>query len=232
MGRIGIITGMPFEAKIVEYSARKNNWGEFSPVCRSGGIGGYSATAIVHSYFEQGIDSVVSFGIAGGLDPHLKSGTVVLPKLICSESGNPIRTTDMWRNEIQSVLQDDLPVATADLYSSENMISDVAAKKDLFEHTEAVAVDMESAVVGTAAKDLGMRFLAIRAIADSALHELPEAIQAANDFDEFSYRRLAGSVLKNPRQIMSLIETGLLTRKASISLKKVCQLAGANMARN
>src|SRR6266568_5168347 len=129
-------------------------------------------TALVEAAIRQA-KCLISFGIAGGLAPHLRSGDVVL-------SGEVIGQDRRWRaNErIQKEVKDlarRIGAAEGPVLGAGDLLATEDSKAQAWRDTGALAVDMESAIVARAAEAAGIPFLVLRTIADSAHRELPSA---------------------------------------------------------
>src|SRR4030095_15997735 len=76
------------------------------------------------------------------------------------------------------------------------------AKQSLYVATRAVAVDMESHIVGSAAAANGLPFVAIRVIADPAERPLPQVAWAAmRPNGTIDLAQLVLSLMKDPRDL-------------------------------
>lgn len=116
---------------------------------------------------------VVSFGIAGGLDPTLRSGDVVVATGIVAGS-------ERWSADARwtALLHDRFSeagrrVVTADLAGVDAAILAVSDKAALRTATGAAAVDMESHVAAAYAARHRLPFAAIRVVCDPAERALP-----------------------------------------------------------
>jgi adenosylhomocysteine nucleosidase len=131
---IGFVTGMRAEARLLRG--------------RMVVVGAEHASALVGR-----ADILVSFGVAGGLDPALRPGTLVV-----SDAG--------WAGRLGAVhgrvIGVDAPICT------------IAAKKRL----QGAVVDMESHVVERVAHQASLGFVAVRAVLDPAERAVPEAALA------------------------------------------------------
>ncbi|MCC0809513.1 phosphorylase [Methylobacterium sp. W2] len=128
---------------------------------------------------EGGCRAVISFGIAGGLDPLRVAGDVVIATAIVTEAGR--RETDAaLRDALHSALsRTDLTTLSADLAGVDAAVLSVAAKTDLHARTGAAAVDMESHVAAEFAARHGLPFAAIRVVCDPADRALPAFVATA-----------------------------------------------------
>ena len=95
------------------------------------------------------VAAIIMAGLAGGLDPILGIGDIVIDD--CPPGWIP-----------------DLPHRIGKIVTSPTMVSTPADKQKLFEQTGALAVDMENEIVRAAALKIGVPFVSIRAISDTA----------------------------------------------------------------
>lgn len=115
-----------------------------------------------------GATRLLSFGLAGGLDPALAPGALVLASEIVTAGGR-WPTDPAWAADFPPLLRAPLLGATAPLL-------DHAAKAAAFHDTGAVAVDLESGAVARVAAAMGVPLLALRAVADPAGQTVPAAV--------------------------------------------------------
>ncbi len=119
---------------------------------------------------QADVSAVLSFGIAGGLDPSLVPGDLVAATRIRASAG--AWPADMaWAAWLARATAARLGV----LAGANAAVADPAAKKALRAMTGAVAVDMESQQAAAFAARRGLPFAALRAVADTAEEALPRA---------------------------------------------------------
>ena len=100
---IGVVTGMMFEAAIL------NRWqaalGANAPMVEVAGVSPATADSKARALLERGAGALVSFGVAGALDPALAAGTLVLPARIIGENrdGQPEASSIAAYLERQSI---------------------------------------------------------------------------------------------------------------------------------
>jgi len=152
------------------------------------------------SIVRSGIDAIVSFGLAGGLDPALPAGTLVIPAALRLANGQTVQADSSLVTRLggpthRLMLSAEAPVAIS------------AEKAALFSETGAVALDLESGAVADAARFRRLPWAMVRAICDPAGRDLPEA--ALIGFDPYAGRvaplRLFRSILRRPAQIAALM---------------------------
>ena len=116
---------------------------------------------------------LISAGFAGGLDPALARGSVVLPRRAVSTAGGPPR-------ELVAVAGSGTGSNTTDvvIVSVDRVVTTVAAKRQLAAATGAAVVDLETHAVAGVAHDHGLPCGSVRVISDDASQELPREIAA------------------------------------------------------
>jgi adenosylhomocysteine nucleosidase len=178
---------------------------------------------------DAGASALLSFGLAGGLDPALCAGRVVLPEEIISRSGARVATSTEWRRHLRLALAELEPVTAGRLLASAQPLSSVAEKTAAFRETGAVAVDMESLAVGEVAAAHDLPFIAVRVIVDGAADLLPRAVTAAGRGGQLSMLRLIGGLIIAPQDIVPLIRLARRYRTATRSLSAVARAGHAQM---
>ena len=94
-------------------------------------------------------------------------------------------------------------------------------KRQLFEHSLADAVDLESGAVARAAAEKELPFAVLRAVADPAERDLPPAaLIALNSAGDIKISAVLGSVLRQPGQIPTLLAIAGDAAKARAGLIK------------
>lgn len=225
-GRIGIITGLAFEAALVARISKQLNWGVHAPEVRCIGMGGAGALAAAEELAAQGVDGLVSFGLAGGLDPAVASGTLVVPETIIAGAAQTYPVTPEWRSAFLANLGPTVAINHGAIFAGAEMITTPADKQAAWHQSGAVAADMESAEIAAAAKAAGLAFLAVRAVADEAGTALPPAATAMSTDGKMATGALIASLVRNPGQIPGLIRLGLKTRRACGALETALNRSG------
>jgi adenosylhomocysteine nucleosidase len=187
------VTGLRAEAAIAQRAGLRT-------VC-AGGIPERTRIALDHALLD-GVDGLVSFGLAGGLAPQLRPGALIVASEIVDPEGNRLPVDQGWAASLRratgaldgAILGALVPATSA------------AAKAALFARTGALAVDLESLVVARAAQRTGLKFIVVRAVADSASRDLsPAALIALRQDGTADLPRILWSVARRPAQIAGLI---------------------------
>lgn len=164
---------------------------------------------------------VLSFGIAGGLAPHLSTGVLLLPRAVMNENGDLLAVDpDHHRRVLAALAAAGLHAETGNLLGLEAVVATRHAKAAHHARYGAVAVDLESIHVAQAARQAGKPFLVLRAVADSAARGLPAAaLVGLHPSGRMALGRVLAAVLREPGQIPNLVTTARDTRRALNALR-------------
>lgn len=209
---IGFVCGLEREAVLLPKSVH----------VRCCGPGPDRARRAARTLIADGCDALVSFGTAGGLDPTLPSGTLLIPPaVVWSDSGNL-----PWEIKVDPSLRAHLSTAAgpgdslAPLLGSDVPILSPEAKADLFARFGATAVDMESHAVAREAQERAVPFAIVRAIADPASRTIP--VWALGGVDEKGRTRILpilAALLRAPARTKALARLAGDAKAAENALK-------------
>ena len=124
---------------------------------------------------------LVSWGVAGGLDPALAPGDLVIPGQVVAEDGGSWPVAPDLRAAVVAGIPSPRQGQGGEptLLGLERMVLSAAEKAALHARTGAVAVDMESHRVALVAAAAGLPMLSLRAIGDPAGRALPALVARA-----------------------------------------------------
>ena len=163
---------------------------------------------------------VISFGVAGGLDPSLKSGDVVVATEVLAGDTRFLAGLALNEELIARAALRRRRVVRGGLAGVEQVIAATACKAALHSETGAAAVDMESHIAAAYAAKAGLPFAALRVISDPASRALPalakSAIKPNGDID---LGKVLRGVARNPTSLRALVSTGLDFNRALRSLR-------------
>lgn len=185
------------------------------------GIGRVAAEAGARALVEAGVSALMTFGMAGGLDPALKAGSVVLPCEMISADGTRFAASRSWRERVAAAVSPLRAVAEGNLLTSAYAIDTPADKAAAFRDTGAAAVDMESAAVAEIASHHNLPFIAVRVIVDTAADKLPRAVVNASRAGRVQIGRLIAGLVLAPGEIGALIRLVQRYRIAMRSLRAI-----------
>ncbi|OPH82529.1 phosphorylase [Nitrobacter vulgaris] len=176
--------------------------------------------ALLAGFDPSTVRGVISFGVAGGLDPSLKSGDVVVATEV-------VNGTSRWRAGL--ALSEELingsglggqKVVRAGLAGAEQVVLEQAGKAVLHATTGASAVDMESHIAAAYATAAGLPFAALRVISDPATRALPAiARNAIKPNGNIDLKKVLRGLARNPFTLGALVSTGVDFNRALRSLR-------------
>ena len=229
---LGIVTGLGYEAAIAEEAIRSATAppGDDRVTATCHGPGQARARSAAEALVDIGANALLSFGVAGGCNPDLPSGTVILAtgiRDISSGGGGDILYTNRgWQRRIKSLLLGNVLLEDALLASVSTPITDSTSKRQLFHDLGVAAVDMESAAAARVAIDAGIPFMALRVIVDTADTTLPAAALAGMSPDgTVRTGPIVQAILRRPQDIPDLVGIAMADSKARKSLKRSAAVA-------
>ena len=211
------VTGLLAEARVAAGAA---------VITVSGGGDVARLALLLQAALSRGVQGVISFGIAGGLKPGLRPGTVVVGRAV--NDGTVRREADSrWIARLTRAL----PHAhVADLAGVNAAVCGIDDKAELHRATGASAADMETHVAARLAALHGVPFAAVRVVADPAERVLPSAAVVGMGPDGTAD---IGAVLRSlgrrPSQLPGLIRTALDARAAFAALARERARLGATL---
>ncbi len=154
---------------------------------------------------ERGATTLLSFGVAGGLDPDLHPGDLLLPEHVLVDGAYLPVSADLHGH-----LAARFTMARCEpMVSSNEVVATSTEKRRIFEETNAIATDMESGALAQVAIEAGVAFAIIRAVSDPVDHTLPPAARdSLTPEGHIDYGAVIMALLRDPRQLPDLIRTG------------------------
>ena len=166
------------------------------------------------------IRGVISFGVAGGLDPTLKSGDVVVATEVMAGDARWLAGLTLNEDLIASVALGGRRIVRGRLAGAEEVVVARHVKAALHSETGAAAVDMESHIAADYAAKAGLPFAALRVVSDPAHRALPSSAMAAiKPNGDIDLRKIMRSVVRNPMTLRDLVSTGIDFSRALKSLR-------------
>lgn len=154
---------------------------------------------------QCGVNCLLSFGLAAGLEPGLPAGSIVIPDTVVDHA-------ERWKCDptLRHILGGELNgVRGGGLLHSDDVVLDAAHKAALYAHFNCAALDMESGFLARAAQETGLPFAVLRVVCDPAERSLPPVAATVLSPDGgLNIGALLRSLLRDPRQIAALIRLG------------------------
>jgi hopanoid-associated phosphorylase len=204
--------------------------GEGVLLCVSG-MGSDRAARAARELLDAGATALVSAGVAGGLDPTLAPGALVIADRVLAAEGHAFATDVTWRAALASRLHENhLECVIAAMVESPGVLTTTAEKQACFRDTGAAAVDMESAAIALEAARASVPFLVLRSVCDAADMCIPRCALVATDPQ--GKPRLAlflSALLRHPGELADVVRLQRAFRKAQQALSTAARLAGARL---
>jgi adenosylhomocysteine nucleosidase len=217
--RLGIVTGVQFEAAVITKAARKARR-EVLVSCH--GPGGARARAAADQLIGQGATHLLSFGIAAGVDPDVRVGATIVASGFLGAQGARHDADGAWAARLVRGLPD---VRLGVIADSHDILYDSRAKAAHFAASGAPIADMESFAVAEAAAKAGIPCAAIRVVSDDARHSVPPFAFKGMTPDGY-VRRLPVIIpmLMAPHKFPGLVRLAETTKAATKRLRKLADL--------
>ncbi len=195
------------------------------------GMGAAAATQAARALVAAGAQGLLSFGLAGGLDPALGAGAVLLPRAVTDGTGIVHRAYDPWRERLAALTRGRSAthplIVDGALLSLTEPLRTPVTKSQARARTGAVAVDMESFAIASVAIEQGVKFAVARVVVDTAADSLPRSVlQATDRRGEVSYPALLRGLIRRPPEILDLLR---LARRYRVALRALRALARPGM---
>ncbi|MBN9005190.1 MAG: phosphorylase [Rhizobiales bacterium] len=166
------------------------------------------------------VRGVISFGVAGGLDPALESGDVVVATEVVAGASRWQSGLALSEELIDGSGLGGRKVVRAGLAGVEQVVVGQAGKASLHAETGASAVDMESHIAAAYAEEAGLPFAALRVISDPATRALPAIARSAiKPNGNIDLKKVLSGLARNPLTLRALVSTGIDFNRALRSLR-------------
>jgi adenosylhomocysteine nucleosidase len=222
---LGVVTGLASERACLQQLPDKDQRS-----VRCFGMGPEAAEKAASQLLEEGCTALLSFGIAGGLDSRLRPGSIVVAEAVVTDRDECFTTDPAWCGRLQACVRSG-GVWLGRLLGSDRPLLSTSAKQKVASRFMAVAVDMESQAIGRMARQAGVPFVAVRAVADPAERAIPEWL--ADAIDTSGKPRLsvvAKGALAHSSDVPRLLTLARDQRAALRALRRVALDAGPSLA--
>jgi len=213
-GFVLTVSGLSREARIAA-----------GPGVRPVAAAGPRLAGLIEAAIGDGAAGILSFGIAGGLDPRLPPGAVILAGgIIAGDKRWPVDAA--WRARLAGPLPEALP---GDLAGVDAPVLSPAGKAALAA-SGALAVDMESHIAVRLAAAHGLAFAALRVVCDPAERAIPPAaIAGMREDGGTDLGAVLRALLSAPGQLPAMIRLASDARAAFAALDRCRRSLGATL---
>ncbi len=220
MTRLGVVTGIMSEAGRLPRDVAGS-----APLVACSGADSARAAAAARRLIADGAEALLSFGLAGGLDPRLNPGDLIVADMVVDRRREVYETDLAWRVALFQALEAARPTGGVVL-GSDTVVASTEEKTKLRDATGAVAVDMESFAVASVADQAGVPFAILRAVADPLWRDVPRAARAGvADDGGLRIGAVLGGLIMAPWQLVSLIAVAIEARQGLAALGRAAELA-------
>jgi len=224
MATLGIVTGMLFEAGVLNAAARALP-AQDRPLIICCGIGQGAAHRAAEQAVSQGATALLSFGIAAGLDPTLAAGAVVAASYV-HDGKKALLGDEAWAARLVEALTPICAISRTPIAHAHEVLMTPAEKAGARQITGASIADMESYGVAEAAETHGLPFATLRVVADTHEDSLPQiAVAATRPDGSVDVVKSIISALTHPRQIPELIRLGRRTQIAQTEMRRLADFS-------
>lgn len=224
--RIGFVTGLLSEQQTL-FDAGGHLVPPVRPLTACAGASQERAEKCAARLVSEGAELLISFGIAGGLDPAYKTGDIIVASSVKLAQGSELVFDERQRDRLISLLLNaGFSVWAGMILGVDQVIADPQEKSILHHRTSAAAVDMESAGVAQAAFRHNVDFLALRVIADTADEVIPSsALGAISDTGEAKPWPVIKGLMRHPTEIPKIRKLAKSSRIAHATLAKAADIS-------
>lgn len=218
--KLGVVTGLASEAAVATALAGDD---DFPLRVACAGASSARAAVLARQLVDAGVNALLSFGIAGALDPKLRSGDLVVAKEVISDDAERYACDPDWQEALRSALAEaQLPCRRGTILGSTWLRREPGDKAALFSDTGCLAVDMESGAVAAIAAEAGLPFLAVRAVADRAQDALPDLVEKAVHPDGMpAVGRSLAALIRHPSQLPATLRLARQSGQALARLRRL-----------
>lgn len=172
--------------------------------------------------------AVVSFGLAGGLDPSLSPGAMIVAGGVVAGGERLDCSPDLVRLLVEGFSGAGLAPRQGLVVGVDAPVMTPEAKARLRQESGAIAVDMESHVAAAFARERGLPFAVARVVSDPAQRALPPvAAKAVRPDGSVDVALILREIRREPRQLMGLMAAGLDSAAAFGALRRSGPLLGS-----
>jgi len=172
---------------------------------------------------QRGVKRILSFGIAGGLEPGLPIGSMVIGSQVHSPDGT-------WPCDVEWVnqLMQKFPEAhCGGVWGSETIVASAREKRQVYEKSRCLVVDMESQCAAQIAAEANIPLGVLRVVCDSANMDVPPVVMVSIGEDgKIHIGRAMWHIMRHPTQCGDLVGMLQGTGKAHKVLRKASTALG------
>ena len=193
------------------------------------GIGANRVRASLEATLSLPPDALIVFGTAAGLDSSLQPGDTVFYREVAGQNGSVLGTSETLTDYLDTILMPLRPRRGNGVTVGVPVCS-ASEKAELQASTEGQCVDMESLTFADFAQQHEIPLAVLRVVVDPATQTIPSAALAG--MHEDGRNRVwptLFALLKNPKQLPSLLMLAAQYRRALQTLRRAAELICADI---
>lgn len=213
-----VVTGMAAEARLAAGPGVTTVMAGGNPV---------RLRSLLRARIQPDCRAVISIGIAGGLDPSLEPGDVIVATGVAAPDRRHAASSIVAHRLAARLSDHPKRVIMADLAGVDSAVRTPGDKRALRSATGALAVDMESHVAAAFAAHHGLPFAAVRVVCDPAHRGLPDLVATALRPDgEVSINGVFRSLWQRPVQLFAMPRLARDAAEGFRALRRCRELLG------
>jgi len=213
---IGILCGIEAEAAIARKIAN------VEVACA--GARPQRARWLARELVKRGAKRLLSFGIAGGLEPGLPVSSMIIGSQVTSLDGS-IACDNTWTTELMQKFPE---AHCGSVWGSEMIVASAREKRALYEKSRCLVVDMESQCAAQIAAEANIPLAVIRVVCDSVDMDVPPVVMASIAEDgRINVGKALWHLLRHPLQVPDLFHVTRGTGRALNVLRSCGKLLGS-----
>ena len=176
------LTGLRRELREIEDATGINSQVEFQVLGVGPERAGEAMAALLENRLSRRskVDGVLLVGVAGGVDPELETGDLLLADRHALQNGasqgagQAIRPdADMLQSAQKAALELSVPIFSGGSLTVDHLVAEPHERESLRTEYQVYSVNMEDYRAAEAAQNAGVPFLSVRVVLDTASQRLP-----------------------------------------------------------
>lgn len=178
---------------------------------------GHLASAGLRRYLSNLDGPVIIAGVAGGLDPSLRSGSIVLARSVAAEDEER-RFPDaaLFATARRALRSRGVEFVSAAMLTTKTASASLVEKTELWNAFGAASADMETYLIVRELDERGLPWIALRSIVDTAQSSLPPSLRDWGP--ETKEREIVRRMIRRPAEWPAYAKLALSMRAAERSL--------------
>ncbi len=169
---------------------------------------------------HESITYMLHIGYCGASDPRLETGDLVVAnQLICTSTQKSYAPLQSNVGQVQQILQENkLRYKVGGIATVDAAISSPHEKAYIASSYDAIAIDMESAMLAMHMQSANIEYTVVRAVFDTLDMQLPDFESALDNTGKIKPFYMAGHLIKTPKDLLKIPKLATAANQAKQSL--------------